>query len=571
MTKLINIFKNKLNQREFGLEEKYWADLEKKLDKHSKGGSGIGGKILFGLLAGLVIGLGTLLFYPQSEENQITPVAENSSSPQKLNSQLQESAPAETHEQPIEKTRTAENSISNKQIESRKPGISTNNESGLIHPSVINTASLAKVKKDESVNARTNSAESKPKTKSEEIISNENEVNNPKENSAINELSLTIVPSEQTINNSESNESENKTENKTTPASYAPSFAHQVKENESAAIPALLLMNIIKPVEIPRPYAAPKAVFSSKKHPARKDSYFLGAYAGILYTDKILNTTDTTMFEYVERRKNEESPLVSQNFGIDFGIGQDCWNISVGINYHRQGEIADYKPEFYQWAKNISSTWNITDNSYYDKDTAVISYLVSEGNWQTVEDTLVYWNSAIQSTDTQMVSMQQYVVDTTYLQYVFHVDSSLVADFDSTEIQKVDSVKELIKDPSYKQEKFSTRISYVEFPVMVGYEYPFSRFTLMLRTGFSIGMLTKVDAVYLKNDLSGTEQIETSRMSKTMLNYLLHLGVNYYLDEHFVLNFDPMLRINVNSALKTPAYNQRYWNAGVNVGLMYRF
>lgn len=594
MSILSKIFKSKLNQRQFEFKEEYWKGLEKNLDAHgAKGGTNYVRWFFYSIGIATIISFGVWVFYPKADKAQMAvmdlPEGEkkaeiNGSTRLTVNSSDSLTASGENGNSP---TDNHSNLVEEKEKDNNRKVVSVEKESGInAHfPSEMQ-------KKNNSIKLKPGSEKRSSAIAGNEIIPGENKpgtkpgvinegaiialrdeasATEPQENllpdeeisigkkESINDISASAF-----IENAVTREEKLSDYNSFEPGNKGITASADIKT-------PMIMMGKIFSSPLKNRESELKTIAFENKIRRRKNNFFAGLYSGVMYTDKILKANYDTLGKFVSRRKNEESRTLSKNFGADFGIGQDCWNISIGINYHQQGEVVDYKPEFYQWLKNSASSWNIVDNSYWKYDTVnTLSYTVTEGSWQMVDTTIGYWsNNVYVPNDT--ISIQQYVVDSEYIQTIYVTDSNYVSKFDSTENTKIDSAIQLVNDPSLKPEKTTTKISYFEFPVMIGYEFPISRVTLMVRTGFSIGLLSKINATYLKSDISGTEPVDITKLNKTMLNYLLRAGVLFYITENTVINFEPMFRMNVNSVFKDTGFTQQYWNAGLNLGVMYRF
>lgn len=573
------IFKNKLDQRQFEFNEEYWKELEKKLDEHSGAGkTGYGN--LISVFTGIIVlfSAAILSLYLLNENDTVTDELLPSASQSPV--AITQPGPGQTPESNYS-NEMHENKEAERQIAAGEKIMAGAGKTVLSAETQKNITGKNEHNGPEKDFHRSGNAETASPGKhvySKAVAGTV--VNRPgvpgDEKTASPEAKP--VDEERTPGSKESASSSFTavSENRDQPELSWQKVSFQGNRN-TALIPdveikiPLVSMEKIYPF-LPENFSEELKTITQKEIISRRrNNYFAGIYSGIMYSDKILKSKDAKLDEYVARRKNEESRTLSGNFGITAGMSFNRWNISTGINYHQQGEITDYSPEFYQWIKNKSSTWNVADNSYWKTDTVNnYSITVTEGGWQSIDTIIGYWSDN-QFVESGTITIQQYVVDTQYTQMLYVTDSGFVAQFDSTEIVHIDSMNQLVNDPSLKPGKTITRISYVEVPIMIGCEFPVSRFTLMVRTGFSVGFLSGINAVYLKNDISGVEEADVSRLSKTMLNFLLQAGICYYLTEKIILNFEPMFRMNINSAFKDTGFTQQYRNAGINAGVMYRF
>lgn len=573
------IVKNKLDQRQFEFREEYWKKLEKKLDEHRGSGKAGYGNLISGSVGIIVLFSAAILsFYLLNESDTVTdellPAASQPSVA--ITQPEQNQTPEKNYSKEMQDNNEAEQQIATD--EKIMPGAGNPVLSAETQKYNAGKNEYQGSEKDFHRSGNTETATGGKSVYPKAVI---NQVVNQPGIQADEETAgpeAEPIAEERTPDSKESafssfiavSESRDQQELKWQTASLSGNRNTELIPDAEIKI-LLVSMEKIYPFLPENSSAELKTITQKEIISRRRNNYFAGIYSGIMYTDKILKSKDPGLNEYISRRKNEEMWMLSGNFGISAGMSFNRWSLSTGINYHQQGEITDYRAEFYQWIKNTSSTWNVADNSYWKTDTINnYSITVTQGGWQPIDTIIDYWsNNQLVQSDT--ITIQQYVVDTQYTQMVYVTDSGFVAEFDSTEIIQTDSLNQLVNDPSLKPGKTITKISYVEIPLMVGYEFPLSRFTLMVRTGFSIGLLSKINAVYLKNDISGVEEADVSRVNRTMLNFLLQTGMCYHLTENISLNFEPMFRMNINSALKEPGFTQQYWNAGMNVGAMYRF
>lgn len=306
-----------------------------------------------------------------------------------------------------------------------------------------------------------------------------------------------------------------------------------------------------------------------RKTPFRPQ-FSAGIYGGMMYTSKIIKSKDASLKNYIDRRKAEEKEITTLNAGADISIGLKRWSLTTGLNYHKQGEQTEYKPEFFQWVKQESVTWNVNDNSYWNVKTSNFSILVDSSYWTTKDTTITYWNSSTMAYDTATIALQQYYINKLDTAYFYLTDSTYIVQIVSLKTVTTDSSLQRITE-GIKTEKQTTSISYFELPLLIGYEFHIKRLTLMVRTGVGLGRLSEHHVSYIKQDISGIEEIEEYRINKFMLNYLLRISALHYLTERIAVNIEPSLRMNINSVFRESNFSQRYRNVGVNAGLIYRF
>jgi hypothetical protein len=295
----------------------------------------------------------------------------------------------------------------------------------------------------------------------------------------------------------------------------------------------------------------------------------LGIYGGPMYVGKYL--TSAKELPYVQRRKNEESGKLSFNTGLDVSLKYGKLIVGTGVNYHQQGEVTNYSNEYESWEVNQLINYDVTDNSYWQLNTSSFTIITDDNFAINVDTVLNYYDETSSLYVSDTVLYQSYVINNIGTQQFDLVDSSYVVDLDSVATITMDSILTLITDANNPEQKTTTRFSYVEVPVLIGCEIPINRLTLSCRTGLGIGLLTTYEARYLLSDYSAPQLIEQSEINQIMLNYLLRAGVKYLINESVAINCEPFYRLNLSNVINSNELNQKYWNVGVNVGVMYGF
>ncbi len=221
--------------------------------------------------------------------------------------------------------------------------------------------------------------------------------------------------------------------------------------------------------------------------------------------------------KYLNIRKDGESPALSWAVGGDIQIHLKNWFIQTGINY-----------SVYRNNKNYNYNYQLLDsaNSYFNYDTVWV-----------------------------------WIYDPPNLEY------PVMVGIDTTWV------------PVYKDinvyNRGTNQWSYLEIPILVGYQFNYRKFDFEIATGISIGFLMNYSGSLPHfPDVEGMDNIDKldNNINRTMYNYLLQLGMIYNFSKKWSILTQPYFKQNLQSVFdnKYPV-NQRFSAVGLNVGLRVRF
>ncbi|MBL4651643.1 MAG: hypothetical protein JKY53_02105 [Flavobacteriales bacterium] len=579
MTKLGDIFNKYTEKQQFSSAEKHWDDLESMLDKHdsTKKGGAMWRTISLGVIAVLLLtGWFTLnnnsfseiaAVEPQSksiigqnsnDDAQEIAVTDNSKViDEELNFANQELSNAEELKneiQEIEKQIDQENEGENKLV-SNQVTQKIDNEIAGNSPKIVNRVNLPATieQKSEAETVQPIATMAKTNISGSEMLSNTNTDNLPDNETItaanINETEVDNSLSSDTDLNTSLNVLTNQIEEITVDLSLMDLLETNKFTNE---------MNIIQPTQ---------EDFIEGTN--SKFRFELGIYGGPMYVGKYLKSTAN--LDYIDRRKNEEKGRLSFNSGLDINLKYGKFLVSTGVNYHQQGEVTNYSNEYEQWVGSDNVTYDVIDNSFWQVNTSSFTVITDENYTTTVDTNLTYYDESNSMYVTDTVGYQLYVINNIGTQQFNLVDSTYIVQHDSTEIITQDSSLTLVTDANNPQQKTTTRFSYVEVPILFGYEFPINRLTLSFKTGVGLGFLTKYEATYLLADYSSPQLVDKSQVDQFVLNYLLRVGLNYAINENVAVRLEPFYRLNLTNVLISTELAQKYWNAGLNVGVVYGF
>ena len=212
------------------------------------------------------------------------------------------------------------------------------------------------------------------------------------------------------------------------------------------------------------------------------------------------------------------------------------WGVQSGISYFQTNETQNYKG----LSIEDNSYFNSQDNSYwnyFDKEITVEDKTWWLGDWWvygTYQDTIADSN------------------------YVTQIDSNLVQKFDSTQTDITETQK----------------ITQLEVPVLITYNFVHKRWVFQVATGASFGMFLNSHGKMIRFEDDLITGINSSKdfFNSLQYNYLLSAEAGFALNEHWRITARPQLKVNLNSMFNTGSgYSQKYLFYGINIGAAYNF
>jgi|GEM_PF-2924335 len=228
----------------------------------------------------------------------------------------------------------------------------------------------------------------------------------------------------------------------------------------------------------------------------------------------------------------------------------------------------------------LSQKSNLSPNLGVEAKYAMSSklFLQSGINYTAFNSKINYDINAPTSIDT---SESHWTVD--YHTFIDHIDSTLINDstggsfyiYDTIYATTIDSAWLQIADTTFLKEKGANvnTVSYIEFPLLVGFTFRKGNLSFQISTGISYGILSGNRWKPSKIVSSPIGIYFTSESwKKNIYNYLLRIGCSYYINDRLSLFLQPSLRININalfdkSFVETKKYNAIGFNTGVNFKL----
>lgn len=260
----------------------------------------------------------------------------------------------------------------------------------------------------------------------------------------------------------------------------------------------------------------------------KKLNYFIGGYTGIQLVSKQVKS-DPALTEYAAIRNTSEKKTNTVYLGLNFTIEKKGFMLQTGLNYNTIGERNNYEAKSKQWLQNDEKVWDV-------------------------------YNRQIIKTDT------------VYHFGIVNYNQTTVNVKDSTLLTKSDSVFVYNTDSNIVKANGKTIISYLEVPIMLGYQFKFGRASIAPFAGISIGYLTRISGMYINKTITGIEQINSAGLITSFnFNYQIKVQLAYNLNDHLMLLLIPQFSNNMFSvSSKSSGLNTKYSALGTSFGLSYK-
>lgn len=191
-------------------------------------------------------------------------------------------------------------------------------------------------------------------------------------------------------------------------------------------------------------------------------------------------------------------------------------------------------------------------------------------------------NISIKSSGTTMVASQRYGVNFNFRIYeklifksglrLVRLDSRFRANYNYTSPCIIPGQ---LHDPSELRYIEELSSSYIEFPLMVRYEYGKKKFQPYIEGGvtphFYLDSNRNYKTIY-ENGFQVENEEETSELKNTQVVLALSIGANYYVSEHITLFIQPIVRYHMNEfAINSDESKARFYSFGLEFGIRFSF
>ena len=263
--------------------------------------------------------------------------------------------------------------------------------------------------------------------------------------------------------------------------------------------------------------------------PGERTSWALEGYFSPLLTNNITTTNNSEINPYLQKKTSIEKTALSFSTGINLIYhGKHNMLFQTGVAYTELGERIK--------RNDILDVENYTtprypDGGFFNTDTVLFVNIDSLNQGIHYVDTLF---------ETQWV-----------------IDNSLINVSDST---------------IYKGANIRNKYSYIEIPLMIGYNFPGPGFELQFKTGIITGYWIKTNG-FKANPDNEMELVDINSDSPKFrkMNYSFAAGVNmnYYLNNRISVSTGLMYRKNLTDTFESYLYNQRHFGTEFRVGIQY--
>ncbi|MFC1734155.1 hypothetical protein ACFL6I_27955, partial [candidate division KSB1 bacterium] len=232
---------------------------------------------------------------------------------------------------------------------------------------------------------------------------------------------------------------------------------------------------------------------------------------------------------HISIRQNNEDNILTPSYNLNFRYTKGRVSVITGLNYCSYGEKTNYSI-FHQQYDTISFLLKIND-IYWEYDTITF--------YQDPNNPGVWF---------PILSPQSH--DTTY---------------------SIWTEKDTVRSSERKYENRNI-YSYVEIPVLIGYNWYYKRFGFELAGGISFGFLSKSSGYVL--DLNNLSVVENSSselpLNKTNLNYLLVGNITYIMRKRLSLLIQLHYKQQISSLYTSDhPVEQKYNTYNINAGIRY--
>lgn len=258
--------------------------------------------------------------------------------------------------------------------------------------------------------------------------------------------------------------------------------------------------------------------------------WVLGAYVGVHSSDKKLQINSVFDQGLQAKKQHEEIMQKSWNAGLEaMYVFNPHWSISSGIDYIKYQEQLNYSALQKQEV-------DVQDNSYFEiQDT-----LYWSGGWVQVNGNPVYYHN-----------------------------TSLHHEIDTMRVEQIDSNYYQVMDEEILKLNGSNKISYIELPLMIGYQAPFKALQIQAQTGLSFAFLHHKDIRYALQSKAIQDQSDLS-VSSQVYNWVFRLSVMYPIARKTFLYVQPAFKKQLNASVTyKDAFQQRFTSYHVNVGVRF--
>ncbi len=545
MKNLFDIFREKLAAKEYGGKEKYWKELEQKLNAND--GTKGGGLFPTGMVFSVLIGLGAfVLLFPilmkDKTEQYFNPFNSNTKqviaqNETKIEAKSQSNTPGNT--QYAKANLLADNTEVSK---ANNTAINYYNNKNASFIRLANPVSASTITEDET-------------GISEESFSN------PLNSNAANTSSFAA-----SFNDAVSASQAARPMN-----SYTASTGLMHNSNFTLIGISSLPLMMLNPGDASYSLLPFKKELPDYFHNPTF-TYKVGVYAGIQYTKPVFHDAYRNNVSIAERVKKEERGRFTPVVGIDFQLSKKGWTITSGINYFQQGEQRNYTDDFIQTSGKDSIYFSPINKTILEFDTTIIPIIQQQNVWVMTDTVVTYYNELTGTFVTATVPMMVMVSNGTDTSYSAVVDTNFVIVQDSIQNGIWISRDFRGANEAYRSLlKGKNTFSYIEIPLLIGYDWKVRNISLGIKGGIGLGMLTQQTAYYLSSDERNIQPYLIEENKKMIYNVIVRPSFGYWFGNHWGIECSPTWRMNLNNFKQNPSQRNSYRSFGLQGGFSYRW
>ena len=258
-------------------------------------------------------------------------------------------------------------------------------------------------------------------------------------------------------------------------------------------------------------------------------------YAAELYNNPITTSNFSQNDATASLIKKSQSPSYSSSLGGNFNYSFKNWMIQLGVSATQIGEKNTFENKTLM-IDSLISGYDQVPYSYYDVDT--IWFYNLDSLLIGVLDSLPIYDSTL---------------ETGY-------NNIPIWDIDSNNITKKYTVQ--------------NKYTYLEIPLIFGYEINRNKFSYTLRAGLITGIFlnAKGSTISFDDSKTVTSLNKETPFLKTNFTLLFGCGLNYKLTENYSLISEFMYRKSLNSLFDNSyPISQKYNTIGLKLGVRYTF
>lgn len=169
------------------------------------------------------------------------------------------------------------------------------------------------------------------------------------------------------------------------------------------------------------------------------------------------------------------------------------------------------------------------------------------------------------------INMYNYASDVQYSFLSVNIDSVIEYVYDTAMVTIIDSFYVISIDTNEQVFNGRNKISYIEIPILLGYQFKAGNWRFGLSTGPSIGLLNSAVITYPNYDLTTTETKPVTYFKNSYFNWIAKPSVTYMFTDNIGFGINGMFRWNLGSIVEDADIQQQYSGYGIQVGLRVEF